>query len=376
MNTYTLENARATDRAELLAFLLDAFRTNDPNHAAFDTLYPDLFDPTDEDMGRHRVIRDAAGRICACVGSYPMRVHVGPCVVDIFGIGQVSCSPQLRGGGRMTALLSDVCAQMDRSGAALAWLSGRRDRYSHFGWDVAGTNLRSSFDARSVGFPPPGWTVEHADLASSAAIERISRLRALAAVREETTLAKWLARLARGGKTKRVFLASRADSPAEAMCVMQPDDGADLLEWAGESDGIHAILAHVLGAQKRASAVFAPPNIDPAANLFWNMADWSSADFGCFRILSLQSLLDAYAPLLASRIPAGAAARLALSDGDTARLGAASPDAPALTLDRPLMARLIFGPLAPSALIALPGELRWLDQVFPLPFLLPPSSHV
>jgi len=26
--------------------------------------------------------------------------------------------------------------------------------------------------------------------------------------------------------------------------------------------------------------------------------------------------------------------------------------------------------------VALPEKLRWLDHVFPLPFLLPPSSHV
>ena len=387
MNSYTLETAHATDRDELLAFLLDAFRTNDPNHPAFDTLYPDLFDATDEAMSRHRVIRDEAGRICACVGSYPMRVRIGQCAVEIFGIGQVSCSPQLRGGGRMSALLADVCESMERSGAALAWLSGRRDRYAHFGWDVAGTNLHSGFDARSVGKAPSGWSIEQIAVATAA--ERIWQLRNRAAVREEVSPETWTTRLMRGGKPHRVFIATRADgaaakdSCAEAFCVMQAGEGEELLEWAGETDGIHAILAHALQTQKRVRVTCAPQNIDPAARLFWDSADWSGASLANIRILNLQKLLDSYAPLLNERIPAGASVRLVIAENDAkqidcAQLGAATPaaTAPTLTLDRKTMARTIFGPLAPSTLITLPEELRWLDRVFPLPFCLPSSSHV
>lgn len=365
MNAYTLENAKAADRGELLEFLLKAFRTNDANHAAFETLYPDLFDATDEAMGCHRIIR-CNGKIGACVGAYPMRVHVGRCEVEVFGIGQVSCAPELRGGGRMSALLADVCARMEASGAALSWLGGRRDRYVRFGWEVAGTNLHSSLDARSLGAPETGWTVAQAEASQLA---KFWALRNRAAVCEEVSPEKWIARLMRGGKLHGIFLASRGKD-AEAMCVA---NGESLLEWAGTNAGIHAILSHLLQTQKCVKVTYAPESIDLAARLFWDNAEWSGVSVANLRILNLAALLASYAPLLEKRVPAGAGVRLAIDDGECAQLGEGGGT---LTLDRLTMTRLLFGPLAPSTVTALAGDLRWLDQVFPLPFILPTSSHV
>ena len=370
MNTFTLETARPTDRAELLEFLGNAFKTNDANHPRFETLYPDLFEPADAVMARHRVIRDEAGRIAACVGGYPMRVRVGACAVGVWGVGQVSCAPALRGGGRMTALMDELCERMEKSGAGLAWLGGRRDRYARFGFDMAGSNFSSGMDKRSVGEPEPGWTVEQADAAQPA---RFWALRERAAVREEVPPELWTKRLLRGGKPHRVFIASR-NGNAEAFCVAQAEDGNNLLEWAGETAGIHAICAHLLKTQGSVNAVYAP-GIDPAAEMFWNRAAWSNASMSNLRILNLGALLESYAPFLEDHVPRGAGVRLVVRENnDAAQLGAAKDES--LSLDRLAMVRLMFGPLPPSRVAALPESLRWLDQVFPLPFLLPPSSHV
>ena len=371
MGRFITEDARAADRPGLLDYLQEAFKTNDPGHARFETLYPDLFGATDAAMSRHRVIRGDAGRICACVGWYPMRVRVGACCVDVFGVGQVSCLPALRGGGRMTALMDDVCEKMEASGAGLAWLSGRRDRYARFGFEMAGSNLAAGMDGRSAGEPGAGWRVEQVDAAQRA---RFWPLRNRAAVREEVSPETWDARLMRGGSPHRVFLASRGGD-AEAMCVVQAGAGETLLEWAGENAGIHAIVARLLTAQGSVKATFAPGFVDPAAQLFWESAAWCNASLSCLRILNLAALLESYAPFLGARVPDGAGVRLVIAENNgAAQLGAAGGGT--LTLGRLAMTRLVFGPLPPSRTADLPGNLRWLDQVFPLPFLLPPSSHV
>jgi len=370
MNTFLLEDARAADRAELLEFLHSAFKTNDANHPRFEAIYPDFFfTATEETMARHRVIRHE-GRICACVGWYPMRVRVGENNVDVFGIGQVSCDPALRGGGRMTALLDDVCAKMDASGAGLSWLGGRRDRYAHFGWDLAGANLMSGMDARSVAKPEPGWRVEQTDPAQLA---RFWPLRNRAAISEDVPPETWLARMMRGGKLHRVFLASRGKD-AGAFCVAQAAGGGDsLMEWAGETAGIHAIVSHLLASGQKGVNVAYSPALDPAAQFFWNSAGWSSAPMSNLRVLNLGALFKGYAPWLAEHLPPGVGVNLSIRDGGSAQLGNGGPT---LELDRLTMARFLFGPSKPSVVAALPSELRWLDQVFPLPFLLPPLSSV
>jgi len=119
---------------------------------------------------------------------------------------------------------------------------------------------------------------------------------------------------------------------------------------------------------------YAPDCVDPAANVFWNAADWCGASVACLRILNLAVLLKSYAPWLEKRVPKGAGVRLMIEGGDAAQLGVASGEE--LPLDRLTMTRVVFGPLAPSAVVALPEKLRWLDQVFPLPFMLPQLSHV
>ena len=369
MNNFTLEDARAADRPELLDFLHDAFKGDNPNHLRFEALYPDMLQPTDAGMAPHRITRHE-GKICACVGWYPMKVRVGECVVDVYGIGQVSCAPALRGGGRMTALLNDVCEKMEKSGAGLSWLGGRRDRYAHFGWDVAGSNAATGMSAKSAGEPAAGWNVEQVEASH---IARFWPLINRAAVSEEVSPETWIARLSRCGKRHRVFVASRGKD-VEAVCVAQSESGNNLVEWAGDTAGIHAICAHLLKSQRNVYATYSPA-VDPAADMFWRCGEWCSAPMANLRILNLAALLKSYAPWLEKRVPAGAGVLLKINENsDTAQLGAANGDL--IAFDRLKMVRLMFGPIAPSVVAGLPDKLRWLDQVFPLPFLLPPLSHV
>jgi len=357
---HSISTATAADRAELLAYLQNAFKTNDPNHPPFETLYPDLFAATDEAMSNHRIIRED-GRIVACVGYYPMKLRVGECRMTVYGIGQVSCVPELRGGGRMTALMNDVCARMDASGAPLAWLSGRRDRYSRFGFESAGTNFNSWLDARSIGEAEPGvWRVMQVQASS---ISLFDNLRRNAAVYEDTPLRIWFERLMRGGRPHRIFIARHETGNPDvgAYCLAQAEGGNTLCEWSGSNDGIHAILAHMLKSQNGVSVTYAPESTDPAARVFWNSATGSGIHTAMLRICDLDALLKAYAPVLEKR---------GTNPADV------SKGLDSLALDRLTLTRLVFGPLAPSQVVPLPAGLRWLDQIFPLPFLLPNLSHV
>jgi hypothetical protein len=100
-------------------------------------------------------------------------------------------------------------------------------------------------------------------------------------------------------------------------------------------------------------------------------------------VVDLATTLAAYAPLVRSRLPAGCAMRLAMTEGGQAlggvrlaRDGAADgPVDGTLTLDRLAMARLLFGPVRPSTVADPPPSLRWLDQVLPLPFTVPGTFH-
>ena len=60
-----IEPAKGADRAELLDFLYAVFTRGNPKHARFETFCDDLFEPTDEAMGRHLVVREG-GRIVSC----------------------------------------------------------------------------------------------------------------------------------------------------------------------------------------------------------------------------------------------------------------------------------------------------------------------
>ncbi|MBR1835930.1 MAG: GNAT family N-acetyltransferase, partial [Kiritimatiellae bacterium] len=154
-----IELARAGDRTELLDFLFSVFLRDHPNHMRFERLFPDLFDDTDEAMGRHAVVRES-GRIVACVGAYHMKLRVCGCDVPLGGIGQVSTGADWLGRGFMSALLKFQLERLRSEGAALAWLGGRHDRYSRFGFETGGGAFSYGLDSRSLAGVPRRRKVE------------------------------------------------------------------------------------------------------------------------------------------------------------------------------------------------------------------------
>lgn len=141
--------AAASDREELLDFLFRVFSRNAPNHKRFEVLYPDLFITSDDRISDHLLVRKD-GKIVACVGAYPMTVRIAGCDIPGAGVGQVATDYDYTGRGYMSQLFKAQNAILKEKGVAMAWLGGRRDRYSRFGFEFAGWSFRYSHDVKTM----------------------------------------------------------------------------------------------------------------------------------------------------------------------------------------------------------------------------------
>ncbi|MCL1856637.1 MAG: GNAT family N-acetyltransferase [Kiritimatiellaeota bacterium] len=365
-----IETAKGSDCQELLEMLAGAFRVANPTHPEFGFLYPDIFLPTDEAMAPHRIIREE-GRIVACVGHYPITLHLGEVTLKVFGIGQVSCAQQARGRGYMTALLHDACAIMEASGGHVSWLGGRRDRYARFGWEVAGTTLRSVLYPTAL--PPPLSTLAVTqEPAATADPGTIWPLFATSPRHCDITPESWTLRHKRGAP-QTLWLARDERGALKAYAVTQ-EKSPEVLEHGGDTASALSLFAAILQHQPQL-AVHHLHGVLPESGAFWQASEWTTHCLANLRILNFKSLLEAYRPILHERLPERKGVTLAIAGNpETVTLGHRSVET--LTLDRLDMVRLLFGPMSPTHALAIPRSLAWLDQVFPLPFDLPLSMHV
>ena len=301
--------ATAADCEQLLDFLPSVFRRGNPNHPRFETLFPDLFLPTDEAMGHHAVVRDEAGRIVACVGAYPMTLRVAGCDVPIAGIGQVSTAKEWLGKGCMSAL---VKAQMDRLrslGVALAWLGGRHDRYAHFGFETGSLSFDYGLDAHSIGEVARTRTVRrfsHGPMAEGAVTPEMFALRertAPATVVEP--IGRWRMRLRRSDCEVWTATPAGAAEP-DAWAVLMPN-ARRIDEVAGSVDGLFEIFAE-------ATRTFGTPlqlalpvceAARPLAERARAACAWMGPRCETLAVLDRDRLLEAYAPAIrpGTRLP-------------------------------------------------------------------------
>ncbi len=334
--------ARAGDRAELLDFLLSVFRRDRPDHPPFDTLYPDLFDDTDADMGHHAVVRDGEGRIVACVGAYPMTFRVAGCDIPTAGIGQVATATGWLGRGCMTALLSLQLRRLKDDGVALAWLGGRHDRYGRFGFETGGLSFDFKLDAASLrGVASSREVLRHSAPEAPAVVTE-----AMLALHDATSPAavieppaRWRRRLARFGGCE-VWTASPAGAGEPDAWAVRVSFGTSscLSECSGTPEGILEIAKAIIAECGGDVGVSTPPQTALCGILRDHCAG-ISPHCAMLAVLDLQRLLAAYAPAIRP------GTRLPPRDATSAEL-----------------VRALFGP--------------WPSPIPPLPFDLPLLAHV
>ena len=310
-----IQFAHAGDRAELLDFLYAVFLRKNPQHPRFDALFPELFDDTDESMGRHAVIREN-GRIAACVGMYRMTLRIAGCEVPFAGIGQVSTGADYLGRGYMSALLKEQLRLAREEGAAFAWLGGRHDRYRRFGFDSAGLVFHYGLDARSVCEIPSSREV--ARLPGNPADGLPESIHALRERDGEIIVeprATYLRRLLRTRYEVWTSTPAGASEP-DAWALFAPEK-SHIDELSGSTEGCLEIVAALARqASGDVDLALSPSNHDLSEGLR-RACRWVAPRMNMLSVLDLDRLLAAYAPLL----PSGASVPSRdLSPGELARV--------------------------------------------------------
>lgn len=281
-----IEYATRADREELLAFLLAVFREGNPNHLLFEDIYPDLFLPDDEILGRHALIRED-GKIVACVGTYPVLMQNSGRRILTAGVGQVATLRKARGKGYMSLLLNNELNRCREEGVAYAWLGGRRDRYAHFGFDCAGCNIEYRCDASSLRKIARARTVTCADATLPGAISD-----SMMALREKTCNSAivpadtYRLQMKRAGFKFEVYASFKAGEEAPDAWAVVDTDGKRIEDWCGSLEGRLEILHEAAGKLGGVSRIESPAAADISLAL-------RNCCAGCSPYWSHISVLDA-----------------------------------------------------------------------------------
>ncbi len=130
--------ARPGEAKALLAFLDRTFIGGCPRGMARE--YPHLYGEMERHLEWCRVVTHE-GRIVSHVGVYPLPFVSFGRRIMAGGIGAVATEPAHRGQGLMAALLDHATGYMKHHGMPLSILWGDRTRYARFGWEPAGRAL-------------------------------------------------------------------------------------------------------------------------------------------------------------------------------------------------------------------------------------------
>jgi predicted acetyltransferase len=135
------------DYEEIIEFINMVFAIQGPVN--FPEILPKLYQPTDEHMRCNWAIK-RNGEIRAAIGLFPMALHLGDSTLNARGIGGVSVHPDDRGKGDMQKLVRHCIHLMREEDVQLSWLSGHRQRYGYFGYEIGGIKYTFSVQADNV----------------------------------------------------------------------------------------------------------------------------------------------------------------------------------------------------------------------------------
>lgn len=368
-----IERARKHDFAEIMDLMLRAFRTVAPDHDRFEELFPDLYQPTSDSMGCNYVIR-SEGKIASMAGLFPVMIKMGNVRLSVAGVGGVCTDPRHRGKGGMTALMNKVCDEIRAAGYPLAWLTGERDRYARFGWEKAGSETVVQIQKRRPDEGLLPWKISEMDPVHDL-LEPVLAARDALEVKGLCDDETFRLKLRR--KHSRTWQASLGKA-FSYLVVNQKVQW--VCEWGGDVEGVRALLSHAV-RQCGPLNVRVPALRDQYSPLWLSVAQQYGGPLENLAVFDLLGVLKAYKAYLAGTWPREKTLSLLVKDGDKTLMSAGVVDgrlqarAPRgafiVSLSRLQMVSFLFGPQKPSVVLELPPEARWLDQVFPLPFVMP-----
>lgn len=119
----------------------------------FDEDFPEFMEKvyTEENFVRatHLCIREN-GKIAACVGLYPQKIQYDDRTAECVWIGSVSVAPDKRGLGYMKELMAEADRIISERKLPFAYLSGRRNRYGFFGYEIMGIRNFFVFEEENI----------------------------------------------------------------------------------------------------------------------------------------------------------------------------------------------------------------------------------
>jgi predicted N-acetyltransferase YhbS len=369
-----IERATKRDFKELMELMALSYRTVNPTHSRFEELLPDLYQPTEDSMSRHFIVR-LDRKIVASVGVYPFEVRTANVQVQVAGVGAVCTAPEHRGKGLMSELLQAAREEIATREYPLSWLTGDRERYAPFGWEKVGSDLLVHGAELKPEDTPRGWTLKQLrSLDESLPAIKEARDRMVACgICDDAVFKVKCQRLG-----MEVWEARQGSAYAYAIANRHQNW---LAEWGGDVEGVRALIYKLMMGIGR-WVVRLPPLHDDFVNMFLRIAAVIVPGVDNVAVTNLPALTAAYEPYLAPLWPRGKGLHLmmctdeslitevCIAGGGKVRDRFDKNDF-LLRLNPLQMSMLLFGPVKPSMLLQLPAERQWLDRVFPLPFYVP-----
>lgn len=144
----TIYWASPEEKQEIIDFIDLVFSKAHKPHD-FATLLPKAYGACGDATEHHVVVREN-DRIVAVLLCYPVKMRIVDKVHTILGIGSVSTHPNVRGKGYLRMMMDLADKRAKELGAAVAVLSGQRQRYQYYGFDHGGYQLRAQLEQVNV----------------------------------------------------------------------------------------------------------------------------------------------------------------------------------------------------------------------------------
>lgn len=252
---------------------------------------PFVYDPDRPE--RHAVIL-ADGEIVSHVAAVPQTLSTGSSgTVECWGIGGVATDRRHRGEGYMTDLLSFWFNRMDDAAVPLSDLSGNRQRYGHFGYELAGSEYEYTITARSFDGKPTASSAVKVYDDEEAILETLGRIHATEPYR--VVRDREGDRTVFGQRGLETFVVGFGDADPAYLSMTRRSRSRTVEEFGGSEAGLETLLAHVLAVlDLNELSVRAPPWHGAESLLARHASAWYARPHRKVRINDLRALLEGF----------------------------------------------------------------------------------
>jgi len=380
-----IELCDSSNFEELMDFLHECFKTNDPLHPRFEALYPDIY-RKDSELLQGIIILREGGRMASSAGLFPIPLHVGNKSLVIRGVGGVATHPDFRGKSLMIKVMDEIKLMLVKENPAFSWLGGNRYRYAHWGWERAGTCVnfnmwsKNSSAVQQNGFRPR--EIQYSEIPW----QEVITLRKAISFRGNASVESLKYRYQRPSLR---FFVSENDDKEKAFLVLSHNSA--VAEFCGSPKGVSDIITSLM-KELRNIHVQSPMNNDSYFKVFKAFAEsWEISSCGNLAVCNFRETLA-----LAEENPAvhelkglgNCGANLILADNKNPEqrvfIGVENEKIsidyrrekfPDIKINPVTAASLVFGPQKPSMVLERP-DLFWLDSILPIVINIPALYHV